>query len=119
MTQRRTDKGFEELLEYVGASVRGKRTALGLSQVALGSKANLTDKFISRVETLGENLTLSSLSSLAKALEVEPGDLLPHADAPKEHPIARECKLVIDAAGKDKKTLSMMLELLKTVSKKR
>jgi transcriptional regulator with XRE-family HTH domain len=119
LTQRRTDKDFERLLAHASSAVRGHRTALGLTQAQLGEKADLTDKFISRVETEGENLTLSSLSSIANALQVRAGDLLPRSTDQAEHPVARQCKALIESVGDDQGTLTMMLDLLRAARKGR
>lgn len=117
MTQRRNDKAFERLLSHVSKAIRSQRSALGLTQAQLGERADLTDKFISRIETEGENITLSSLSSLAKALKLKPGDLLPSSTDRDEHTLARQCKAVIDSVDDNKAALEMMLELLKVAQR--
>ena len=117
VTQRRSDRRFNQFLELVGAKVRQQRTALGLTQAQLGNRAQMTDKFVSRVETDGENLTLSSLTSLANALQLDPGDLLPRENSCNEPRLAQQCKAIIDAVGDDEELLGMMLDLLKTAHK--
>lgn len=77
MPHRRTEPYFKSLEAHVGAKVKAVRLRRGWTQAQVAERAEVTDKFISRVETVGENLSLHSIGALARALEVRPGDLLP------------------------------------------
>ena len=62
------------MLHAVAATVdalRAARTRLGLSQRALGAKVGLPQSHISKIEGGGSDLKLSSLTELARALDLE------------------------------------------------
>src|ERR1043166_3776751 len=67
------------LAARVGASVRKFRSRLGLSQTALGQRADLHRSYIADIERGARNVTLRSMERLARALEVSLVDLLIHA----------------------------------------
>lgn len=56
--------------------LRELRKKKGLSQVALAKRANVAQPQISAWETAGTIPTIESLSRLARALGVKPGELL-------------------------------------------
>jgi transcriptional regulator with XRE-family HTH domain len=60
----------------LGVRVRARRTALGLSQMALADRIGLHFTFVSEVERGERNLSLASLLRLAGGLEMDPGDLV-------------------------------------------
>lgn len=65
-----------DLRRTVGANVRKRREALGLSQEELGFRARLDRTYVSGVERGVRNPTVMVLSRIAKALEIEPSLLL-------------------------------------------
>jgi transcriptional regulator with XRE-family HTH domain len=67
-----------------GLNVQRLRREKGLSQEQLSFVAGRTRAYISSVEAGRQNATLDTLVALAKALEVEPKDLIT-ATAPKRH----------------------------------
>src|ERR1044071_5632666 len=60
-----------------GAAVRAHRLRLGLSQEGLAERAELHRTYITDVERGARNLSLESISRLARALEVSIGALFP------------------------------------------
>lgn len=62
---------------HVGERIREVRKAKGISQVDLAQKAGTSQVHLSRIET-GENDDphVSMIRKIAKALGVEPGDLI-------------------------------------------
>jgi transcriptional regulator with XRE-family HTH domain len=65
------------LQQRVGARIRQRREALGLTQVDLARKARLGRVTINRIERGVQGLTLSTLQPIARALRVRFRDLLP------------------------------------------
>jgi two-component system, response regulator len=65
----------------IGVAVRASRERLGLSQEELGWRAGLHRTYITDIERGSRNLTLGSVSALARALEVSVAGLLMQADA--------------------------------------
>jgi transcriptional regulator with XRE-family HTH domain len=55
----------------IGKTLKQARTAKGLSQAALARRAGVPQSHISRIETTGVDLRLSSLAELARALDLE------------------------------------------------
>lgn len=70
----KTDK--EQLLVQLGASVRARRSVLGLSQEALADQAGLDRSHMGKIERGERNVTLLNLAKLATALSCRPSDLL-------------------------------------------
>lgn len=97
MPHRRTEPYFKSLEAHVSAQVRAIRLRKGLTQAQVAERAEVTDKFVSRVETVGENLSLHSIGALARALGCSAGDLLPSTptEAASSKP-AVEVKALVD-----------------------
>lgn len=55
----------------IGKTLKQARKAKGLSQAALAKRAGVPQSHISRIETAGVDLRLSSLAELARALDLE------------------------------------------------
>src|SRR5262249_1227351 len=90
----------------VGARIRTLRTALGLSQEALGERARLSYKFVGEVERGRGNPTLDTLNALATALGVTlarlvADDVTERSEYPKvttrEYLIVREARDSLDS----------------------
>lgn len=60
----------------VGRNVREHRHALGLSQEKLALEADVALRHIGMIEQGRQNATVAMLAKLAKALKVQPADLL-------------------------------------------
>lgn len=69
-----------ETLKRLGERLCELRMASGLSQEELAQAASVDRGYISETETGDRNPSVWVIYRLAKALEVEPGDLLPDYD---------------------------------------
>jgi transcriptional regulator with XRE-family HTH domain len=66
----------EDILVKFGIRVRELRKEKGLSQEQLAFKADLHRTYIGMIERAEKNATLNSIEKIAKALEIEPYQLL-------------------------------------------
>lgn len=57
-------------------NLRKVRVSRGLSQEKLGELANLHRTYIGSVERAERNISIDNIEALARALGIEPGDLL-------------------------------------------
>lgn len=62
--------------EFIGAAVRRRRDAAGISQRELGDRVGLDRNHISRIEVGSTNIALDTLEKVATALGVSAADLL-------------------------------------------
>lgn len=117
MPSRKEDKYLKGLEVYLGQRIHGERTRLGLKQAQLAERADKSDKWISRIERHGDNMSLHSLGALARALAVEPGDLLPASQTRHYSTLAREGLALLDEADRDKspRKLELMVRLLRAI----
>jgi transcriptional regulator with XRE-family HTH domain len=67
----------EVLLEKIGANIRKIRLAQEISQEALANESEIDYSQVNRMELGKVNFTVSYLSKIAKALKVDPKQLLP------------------------------------------
>jgi transcriptional regulator with XRE-family HTH domain len=65
----------ERLVQRVGERIAELRRAAGMTQEAFAESLDVTVQYISRIE-VGENLTLTTLAKIARALGVTVIDLL-------------------------------------------
>lgn len=66
------------LRKTFAANLRSARKARGLSQEALAHDANLHRTYIGSVERGERNVSIDNIERLARALGVEPADLMRH-----------------------------------------
>jgi len=64
-----------------GDAVRRRRRELGVSQEGLAERAQLHRTYISDVERANRNPSLESITRIARALDLEPSELLRLAEA--------------------------------------
>src|SRR5882724_8201878 len=69
-----------DLKKEFGATVRDRRTQLGLSQEKLAERADLHRTYISDIERGARNVSLESIEKLASALEVSVAALFPKSE---------------------------------------
>jgi CheY-like chemotaxis protein/DNA-binding XRE family transcriptional regulator len=74
-----------DLQARFGAEVRSRRQTLGISQEELAWRADLHRTYIADIERGGRNITLRSIASLARALEVSVAALLEQVNGPGKH----------------------------------
>lgn len=70
-----------QLIGKLGAAIRERREALGLSQEELGDLASLHRTYVGSVERGERNLTLSGIKRIATALQLAAWELLSRAEA--------------------------------------
>lgn len=63
-------------LVRLGAAVRARRTALGLSQEALADYAEIDRSHMGKVERGERNVTFLNIVRIANAIQCKPSDLL-------------------------------------------
>jgi transcriptional regulator with XRE-family HTH domain len=72
-----------EIYAHIGAAIRKRRDALGLSQAQLADRIGLVRTSITMIESGSQALQVHQLVDIARVLKIDPADLL--ADArPKE-----------------------------------
>jgi len=71
-----------DIQAWLGETVKALRRRLGLTQEELAWRANLHRTYIADIERGARNVTLRSMESLAKALELSVGDLLSNISLP-------------------------------------
>ena len=67
---------MEEIHLYLGTNVRQKRKALKLTQEAFAERCGLHRTYVGAIERGERNITLSTLSCIATALNVRPQSLI-------------------------------------------
>jgi transcriptional regulator with XRE-family HTH domain len=72
------------LTPWLGAAIRERRQASGLSQEALAEKARLHRTYISMVERAERNVSVDALDLIANALTVRASVLLQQAERMRE-----------------------------------
>lgn len=117
---RKNEKYFIDLQEYVGIQIRARRTVLKLSQEAFCEKAGLSSsKYFSKVER-GENISLHTLATIAKALGVEPSELLPKNELNEDFPQdVDRIKALVDSINSNPqktKSLSLILKVIEDIA---
>lgn len=75
---------LKELFATVGLRVRDLRTRKDMSQKDLSARSGIKVTYLNEIERIGVNLSLKLLYQLAKALEVQPSDLLPGRDIARD-----------------------------------
>lgn len=64
------------ILKKFGATIKAKRDALRISQEELAERAGLHRTYVGGIEQGRRNLSLLNIMRIAKALEIEPKELL-------------------------------------------
>jgi transcriptional regulator with XRE-family HTH domain len=65
----------DEILRLFGERLRELRTERGLSQERLAELAGLDRNYIGQIERAERNVALVNIVRIAKALDVEPGEM--------------------------------------------
>ena len=86
----------------VGRRIKTLRKARNFSQEALADRADMSAKYLSRIEVGRENPTVDILLRLADSLDIEPYEMLCFEDAePVRQLRARAAKLIDEVPDKD------------------
>ena len=102
--------------QKLGARIREFRTRRNITQEKLGEHCNLSYKYLGNIERGRENPTFEALLKIARALEVEPCELLifEHTENdPKK--LRKELKTLIAEA--DIPTLQQTLKILRSLAR--
>ena len=89
---------FQHLRSYVRERIRQEREGRGMRQADLAERAGVTEKWISRLETRGDNLSLKSLASISWALGIDVGCLLPSPESDGDTPEIQHARLLLAEA---------------------
>lgn len=65
-----------EILKKFGFNVKLERMKLGITQAQLAELIDVHEKYISRIETGKQNVTINTLHKIAEALKIEMYKLL-------------------------------------------
>lgn len=113
----------DELLDAIGVRVREFRRAASLTQKGLADAAGLTQAYVYLVETGGQNLTVSVLARLAKAMGASVRSLLPEeaGAVPSDESLERvatafeQLRTVVEGHRKDEATILEAFSRMATV----
>ncbi len=108
--QRGTMSG--EILETLGRRIRLHREAAKLSQQALAERAKISYKYLGTIERAQVSLSVEVLMKLARALDVEAGELLNQKAVEKEN-LSRAKFIIAELPERELVLAVEMLELLK------
>jgi transcriptional regulator with XRE-family HTH domain len=73
---------LETVLVHVAANLRRRREELHITQEALAEAVELELRYVQKIESGKQNMSLGTLVALANALKVAPADLLQPAALP-------------------------------------
>lgn len=82
----------EEVLKYIAYSIRIIRKQKKVSQTELGLRANMSQGFITDLETGKKEPSAMTLIRIARALEVSPRDFFPESELEPVSDIKSEIK---------------------------
>jgi transcriptional regulator with XRE-family HTH domain len=75
-----------EIYERIGAVIRDRREALGISQAKLAERAGLVRTSVTMIERGSQSLLVHQLLGLAVALRTTPAEILSAVSAPQGAP---------------------------------
>lgn len=102
----------EEILETLGRRIRSRREAAGLSQQALAERAKISYKYLGTIERAQVSLSVEVLMKIARALDVEAGELLNQKTTEKVD-LARAKFVLAELPERELALAVEMLEVLK------
>ncbi len=106
--------GYE--VEELAATLKRARETKGLSQRDLSARAGVPQSHISKIETSGVDLRISTLASIANALDLEIA-LVPRKAVPAVKSISRSVDVVPQALPNVAKQMAQIAEQLEGVGK--
>ena len=102
-----------DIRRQFGAAIRAHRLRLGLSQEKLAERAELHRTYVTDVERGVRNLSLASISKLARALDLSISALFAPAEAEAGDGDRRKCFVELLLVQHDPKELALTLEAFK------
>lgn len=100
--------------EKLAATLKAAREKKGLSQRALSARAGVPQSHISKIESGAVNLTVSSLTAIANALDLELA-LVPRKAAPAVRTITRSVSNVPKATPETRKEFTQLAKQLEHI----
>mgnify|MGYP001627906095 FL=1 len=100
--------------EKLAATLKAAREKKGLSQRALSARAGVPQSHISKIESGAVNLTVSSLTAIANALDLELA-LVPRKAAPAVRTITRSVNDVPKATPETRKEIARLAKQLEHI----
>ena len=100
--------------EKLAATLKAAREKKGLSQRALSARAGVPQSHISKIESGAVNLTVSSLTAIANALDLELA-LVPRKAAPAVRTITRSVNDVPKATPEARKEIARLAKQLEHI----
>ncbi len=82
----------EEVLKYVAYAIRTVRKQKKISQMELCLRANMSQGFLTNIETGKKEPSTMTLIRIAEALEVSPRDFFPETDTNSSFDVKSEIK---------------------------
>lgn len=104
----------KELMLLFSRRLKELRTAQGLSQLDLSAKINVSQTYISMLETAIKAPSLNTIANLAEALGVSVKELF--LFSPDEND-KLQSEIIAHLSGKSKKTLTKILGVVKVLNK--
>lgn len=98
--ERTRDERRAAFLASLGAAVRARRTACGLTLRALAKRAGVSERFLVQLETGEGNISVVRLQDVAEALQISSAELLSKADGGRPSPHRIVALLGLRGAGK-------------------
>lgn len=74
------DPAYHEIFRMMGLNIAYYRNLREMSQEQLGDKLGFEQSYVSRIERAGVGISMDTLCDIAKALNVEPWQLLKPKD---------------------------------------
>ena len=109
----------DEILQSIGAEVRRRREAAGLSMEGLAERAELHKNYISRIELGQADFSVSALWAIAGALDGEVGDLFPGRQTSVEPGVLAAARLFSQADPQVRAAVRTLLERVPTKRRSR
>jgi transcriptional regulator with XRE-family HTH domain len=106
-----TDATGEALIGVsLGREIRAARTAKQLSMRALASAAEISQPFLSQIESGGAMPSIATLFRIAKVLQISPSSLLPNAPEPEPITLTRRSEgRVVPVSEGDESAVSRII----------
>ena len=82
----------EEVLQYIAYAIRTIRKQKKISQMELCLRANMSQGFLTNIETGKKEPSAMTLIRIAEALEVSPRDFFPESDSNSDFKLKNQIK---------------------------
>ena len=120
MGKRKTNSiEHDAIVKRFAQRLRELRLSRGLTQKDLAKRADITETYLSRLESAGAAPGIDLIARLAEALGATAHDLLPLTDPPDTHAVLREQAerlVAVVAESGDQGALSLLNQILAMVA---